>query len=275
MSAFTLDVAEANFESEVVQYSRQKPVVVDFWAAWCQPCRILGPLLERLATEAGGTFRLAKVDVDANNALAAQYGVQGIPSVKGFRDGKLVSQFVGAQGEAAVRQFLAELVPSPADRLVQEAAQLGHMHRWAEAEKLARSAWDALPQSGAASLLLLRAQLGQGKWEDARETITVFPAGKESSDAEKLRPLVDFMSEVNARNDLSSDGFAAGYRQCGLLASRGEFLPALDGLLDLLRQDKHYRGDVARKVYLAILEVLGDADPLSREYRDRLASVLF
>jgi putative thioredoxin len=275
MAANIVDVGEANFESEVVQYSKQKPVVVDFWAAWCQPCRVLGPMLERLTSESNDSFRLAKVDVDANNALAARFGVQGIPSVKGFRDGKLVAQFVGAQGEAAVRKFLADLVPSPADRMVQEAIHLGHTHCWDEAEKLARTAWDLAPLAGAAPLILMRAQLAQGNLEGARKTLSAFPQSKELSEAEKMGVLLDFISEAKTNQPSPADGFAAGYRQCGLLAARGDFPAVLDGLLDLLRQDKHYREDGARKVYLAILDVMGDADPLTHDYRDRLASVLF
>jgi putative thioredoxin len=131
------------------------------------------------------------------------------------------------------------------------------------------------PQSGAAALLLLRAQLLQGKSEDAQKTIGSFPATKETTEAEKLRPLLEFIAEAKTIRETPRDSFAAGYFQCGLLAARGSFPPALDGMLDLLRQDKHYRKDEARKVYLAILEAMGETDPLTRDYRDRLASVLF
>ncbi|MBM3502136.1 MAG: co-chaperone YbbN, partial [Armatimonadetes bacterium] len=106
------DVDEGTFSAEVLLRSHEVPVVVDFWAAWCAPCRTLGPLLERLTVEAGGAFQLAKVDVDASPNLAVRYGVRGIPAVKGFRGGEVAAEFVGAQPEPLVRRFLQRLAPS-------------------------------------------------------------------------------------------------------------------------------------------------------------------
>ena len=113
-----IEVGEADFQDRVVQASRTTPVVVDFWAGWCRPCLVLSPLLEGLAAEFAGRFVLAKVDVDANEGLAARFGVRGIPSVKGFRDGQVVAEFVGAQPEELVRRFLDRVVPSEADERV-------------------------------------------------------------------------------------------------------------------------------------------------------------
>ena len=121
LSEHIRDVDESTFEAEVLLRSHDLPVVVDFWAPWCEPCRVLGPLLERLAIEAGGAFRLAKVNVDDNPKLAVRYGVQGIPAIKGFRHGEVVSELVGNQPEPIVRRFLQRLAPSQFDRGLEEA----------------------------------------------------------------------------------------------------------------------------------------------------------
>jgi len=124
MGQFAYDVDASNFREIVIEGSKQAPVVVDFWAEWCGPCKVLKPILEKLADEYGGKFILAKVDSDRNQELAAQFGVRGIPSVKAIVDGKLADEFSGALPESAVRQFLDRLIPSPADELRAQAAEL-------------------------------------------------------------------------------------------------------------------------------------------------------
>ena len=120
--SLVINVSEQTFAAEVIEKSKQIPVVVDFGAAWCAPCRTLGPILERLAVEFQGTFILAKLDVDRNQRLSQQYGVQGIPAVKAFRHGRVVSEFVGTIPEPKVREFLRQLIPNEADRLAAQGA---------------------------------------------------------------------------------------------------------------------------------------------------------
>ena len=137
-SDFIRSVTEADFEYEVIAFSRQTPVLVDFWAEWCNPCRTLGPILERLTEEAQGAFRLAKVDVDANPNLAIRFSVRSIPAVKSFRDGQVVSEFVGAQPEPRLREFIRALAPSQTDLLLEKGVSYLDEQQWASAENLFR-----------------------------------------------------------------------------------------------------------------------------------------
>ncbi|MCH7497524.1 MAG: thioredoxin fold domain-containing protein [Candidatus Marinimicrobia bacterium] len=144
---YIYDSSEATFENDVIRRSEETPVVVDFWAPWCGPCRVLGPTLERLANESDGAFYLAKVNVDENPQLSLRFGVQGIPAVKAFRDGKVVSEFVGAQPEPRVREFLKEIAPTEADQAVEDAASMLATRHWAEAEERYRVVLDSQPGS--------------------------------------------------------------------------------------------------------------------------------
>jgi putative thioredoxin len=275
MNPNIVEVAETDFDQEVVRYSMETPVVVDFWAPWCAPCRMLGPMLEKLATEAAGTFRLAKVNIDENPGLSARFGVQSIPMLKAFREGKVVAEMVGAQGEGAVRKFLGGLAPGPAEQALAEARGLLTARRWGEAEQSARRALEREPGNGTAGLYLVKALLRQGRGSPALELLDRFSFGNETAAADRLRPLAALLAEVGSSADQPANEMEAGYLQTARLLERGNYPAALDGLLGLLRRDKHYRNDDARKVFLAALEILGDDDPLTREYRDELASVLF
>lgn len=274
-SANVVDVSEATFERDVINASRQAPVVVDFWAPWCGPCRMLGPTLEKLAREADGQFRLAKVNVDENQGLAMRYGVQGIPAVKAFRDGKVVAEFVGAQPEAQVRQFIKKLAPAPTDRAADGAAELLAAHRWADAEQ----AFRRLAQNGAtaaASLGLAKALIAQGKGREAERTLEPIRDGVEAAAAEKLRAAARWLAVAQADQAAAAPNSPdALFAQAGAVATRGDIHAALEGLLAVLRRDRRYRSGEAQRIMLAYFDILGDADPLTREYRNKLASVLF
>jgi putative thioredoxin len=270
------DVSEATFEQDVIMRSHEVPVLVDFWAEWCGPCRILGPILERLAIEAGGEFELAKLNVDDNAGLAVRYGVQGIPAVKAFRNGEVVSEFVGAQPEARVRRFVDNLVPSQAEQDVAEAKSLLATRHYAEAEAAFRQVLDEEDGNPAAALGLVQSLLMQGKGEDASQILKDFPAGSEWAVAERLKPLASLLVEAHdSQADEHEDPLEAQLHQAANLVRRGNLPAAMDGLLGVLRSDKRYRQGLPKDALLALFALLGDGDPLTRQYRDELASVLF
>ncbi|MGQ9489705.1 MAG: thioredoxin [Anaerolineae bacterium] len=273
---FVIEVSEANFQAEVIARSRQVPVVVDFWAPWCGPCRMLGPVLEKLVREYNGSFILAKLNTDENQRLAMQFGIQGIPAVKGFRDGRVVAEFVGALPEPQVRQFLQRLgVGRPAATQGPDPEALLAAGRYVEAEAVYRR----LLASGngnqpALNLGLAKALLGQGKGQPARQLLEGITEGPEVAAAQTLLPLAIMLtlapSEVNGGGEIASL-----YQRAVQGMTAGDLRKAMDALLDVLRRDKRYRNGEPRQAMLAIFALLGDEHPLTREYRTKLASVLF
>lgn len=276
LSQHIVDVDEGSFENEVVMRSHDTPVVVDFWAPWCGPCKVLGPLLERLTIEAGGTFRLAKINVDDNPSLAIRYGVQGIPAVKAFQDGEVVSQFVGAQPESMVRSFIERLVPSESDESLERAKSLLATRHWKQAEGAFREIYEQDDSNAKAALGLIHSLLMRGRGEEALKVLNNFPPGEEWATAERLKPLANLIAEVEKNGPRPEDDpLAARMYQAGRLVIRGNLAGALDGLLDVLREDKRYRDGFVKDAVLGIFILLGDEDPLTRDYRSELASVIF
>jgi putative thioredoxin len=273
-----IDVQEATFENDVIQKSFEKAVVVDFWAAWCGPCRMLGPTLERLANEPDSNFVLAKVDVDSNQGLAMRYGIQGIPAVKAFRDGQVVDDFVGAQPEPMVRQFIERIAPSAAGKAVLSGENLLLDRQWTEAESLFREMLEQDPADAKARLGLAKSLLGQGDGCKAHFYLEDLKLTTETMDpAERLMPLADYLCAASEIKDKNAEVTVveAQYRQAARLFRDGKFAPGLDGLLEVLRQNKEYRSGQAKAVVLGIFELLGDEDPLTQVYRRELASILF
>lgn len=276
LSQYILDVEEATFESQVILKSHEVPVVVDFWASWCGPCRMLSPILERLAIEAGGGFVLAKLDVDGSPNLAIRYGVQGIPAVKAFRNGEVVAQFVGAQPESMVRRFITALAPSEAQQEIEEARSLLATRHFAQSEAAFREVFTADESNADAALGLVESLLMQGEGRQAMEILRDFPAGTAWAKAEQLKPLAELLAETEASGPADNgDPLEAGLHQSARLLTKGNLPAAMDGLLEILRQDKNYRSGLPKQALLALFALLGDEDPLTRQYRDELASILF
>lgn len=273
-----IDVSEANFEYDVIQQSYDVPVVVDFWASWCGPCRMLTPILEKVAADPSHIFILAKLNVDENPNAAMRYRVQGIPAVKAFRDGQVVAEFSGVIPEPRVRQFIQRIAPSQADKHLSAANSLLVTRHWTEAETAFREILSRHPFHPVATLNLARALLAQGHGCEAVRHLESLTDGLELAQARQLLPLARYLCQSATMPAGWEDEAALielQYRHVSRIWERGNFAAAMDGLLEALRQDKNYRDGEVKAVMLGIFELLGEADPLTQTYRRELASVLF
>jgi putative thioredoxin len=244
-----VDVTEANFQSAVIDRSHQVPVVVDFWAEWCGPCRSLGPVIERAVAARAGKVELAKIDVDSNPTISRDYGIQSIPAVKAFKDGKVAAEFVGAQPPAAVERFLDTLVPSEADELVANGD-----------EQSLRRAVELEPARADALVPLARILHQRGERDEAGALLDRVPG---SFAADGLKSRIEL--EAGTEPDLSA-AFEA--------LDKGDRAHALELLLDALPSSDGSKENV-RKVIVGILDELSVDDPLARESRRKLAAALY
>ena len=275
LSEHIVDVDEATFEQAVLLRSHEVPVLVDFWAEWCGPCLILGPMLERMAIEFGGDFLLAKVDVDENPGLSIRFGVQGIPAVKAFRMGEVVAEFVGAQPEKMVRRFLDEVVPSVSDLALGSASSLLATRHWVEASEAYQEILDEDDENSEAALGLVKSLLMQGQGDEALRMLKNFPAGAEWTEAQKLNVLARFVSNQEDGSVAADDPLILRMDRAASLLRVGNYPAAMDGLLEVLREDKQYEKGLVKDLMLAIFLLLGEDDSLTRDYREELASILF
>ena len=258
-----VDVTDADFESVVIQGSSTRPVIVDMWAAWCGPCRTLGPILEKVAEERDGAFLLAKLDVDANTVgqeLLAAVQSQGIPTVVAFRDGAPVSMFIGAYPEQEVNRFVDSVLPSEAELVAGDAQAEAESGDLEAAERDFRQALEKDPDNrdarvGLADLLARR--------EDYREAEELVRPVLPDPDAERVMARV----RVGSWGDLSPDGTLASAKR---RAAEGGWREALDALLQMLPGEPQ-----AREAMVDVFAVLGDEDPIVTEYRRKLANALF
>ena len=275
VSDFIINVDEDDFEYEVLQYSLQTPVVVDFWAEWCVPCRVLSPLLEQFARDGAGSFRLAKVNVDQNGKLAKHYKVRNIPAVKAFVDGHVVAEFSGVIGEDGLRSFIRRLTPAQEDLLFAKGNNLMVLGDFAGAEEAYRGFLSGQPNHTGALLGLIRALLFQGKSEEPRILLQNFPASPEYNTAQLLKPVAEVYREFEATEVTSEDPLDAAFKNGIRLAKRGNLLAAMDGFLDILRRDKDFRKGQVKDIFVGWLALIGEAHPEARQYRKLLSSVLF
>jgi putative thioredoxin len=282
MPAHVIDVSSATFEREVLEASKQAPVVVDFWAPWCGPCRALGPVLEKLAAAYGGRFKLAKINSDENQDLAAAFGVRSIPTVIGFRDGRPAAQFLGAVPESQARAFIDKLLPSPSQLEQARAAALRKAGDPNGAALALRRALELDAGNDAARLDLAEVLIELGRPTEATPLL------------DAVRPDVDLEARVSALRAAAafagSGADEGGLRRrlaanpadhdarlalAGAYAGKKRYREALDELLEIVRRQRDWNDGAARKQALDIFNLAGDQPELVSEYRRKLASALY
>jgi putative thioredoxin len=284
MSGFIRDIEEKDFQQLVVERSATVPVVVDFWAAWCGPCRVLGPLLEREIERLGGRVELAKVDTEANPEISERFGIRGIPAVKAFRHGKVVAEFEGARPAAFLQSWLAQVAPSPARQALEQAEQALGRGDSAAAEAELRKLLDDKEVGSRSAWRLAHMLLGLGRLEEIEALLgRVDPRSKEAETIPTLRRQLQFHADAAAYGGeeraqaalaANPEDLEARYALGSALAARGEVAGALEEFLGIVSRNRKFRSDGARIAMLALFDRIGHDNELVRTYKRKLQVVL-
>jgi len=283
------DATDASFAADVIDASRDQPVIVDFWATWCGPCRQLGPALERAVSAAKGKVKLVKVDIDKNPAYAGQLRVQSIPAVFAFVDGRPVDGFMGALPDSQVKAFVDKLAkmakgggPSPIDEvlaLAKESLELGDMGGAAQAYA---QVLQADPKNPKALGGLAKVYMASGDAERAREVLAMAPPEAKDPDLDSVRAALSLAAEApsdtaafEARLAKDAHDHEARFELAKALAGRHKLAEAADHLLTIIEQDRAWNEEAARKQLLTVFEAAGPMSEVARNGRRRLSAILF
>ena len=284
MIAFSFDTATESFERDVLQASQKVPVLVDFWAPWCAPCRVLKPILEKLAGEYQGRFLLAKVNSDEHPQLSARFGVRSIPNVKAFVDGKLADEFTGALPESGVRAFIDRLIPTPGEKLRRTARALVTQGDFDEAERHLRSALEIEPANHGVRLDLVELLLAKNSHAEADEMFAPIPERERDERADRLYSVLAFwkksrqlppIEELEAKLAANPDDLPSLLALGERLVADRRYEPALAALLQVVRKDRGALRTSARKLMVEVFKLAEDQAGLVSEYRKLLAGALY
>ena len=283
-----LDITTAQFMSEVVEYSRGKPVLIDFWAPWCGPCKQLTPVLEAAAARAGGKIRLVKMNIDDHPEVAGQMGIQSIPAVVAFVDGQPKDAFMGAKSEREIDQFIEKLVgpsgPSPLETALEEAAGMMGDGKWGEAGRIFSEIIKQIPDNRDALAGYGLCALNTGNFEQARQALANAGPVDGHQGLETLRAAIDLAEQAEQVGDFGEleeavkkdpKNFQARYDLALALNGVGRREEAADQLFEIMMKDRNWNEEAAKKQLLQFFEAWGQTDPDTLAARRRLSSLLF
>ncbi|MGH8577969.1 MAG: tetratricopeptide repeat protein [Gammaproteobacteria bacterium] len=279
------EVNEADFSARVIERSRELPVLVDFWAPWCAPCRMLTPILARIAGEYAGRMELVGVNIDENPDLARTYRVQSIPLVQLYRDGAIVEEFLGVQPEGVIRALMGRHIERASDRAREAARAALARGDTKHAEALLREALAADPDNDRMPPDLAGLLIGTGRYDEADEVLDGLPARRAlDEDIAALRARIKYgrlaaqaPSEERLRQAIAADpgDCEARYRLAARLIMEHSFEAALEQLLEIVRRDRAFGDDAARKAMLEVFALMGGEGPIVKRYRTLLSSLLY
>lgn len=277
-------IDQTNAQQILVEESFNRPVLVDFWADWCEPCKQLMPLLEKLADEYAGAFLLAKINADEQQGIAGQLGVRSLPTVMLFKDGQPVDGFTGAQPETAIRELLQKHLPSPWDAKIAEATDLLDQGQTAEAVALLRSAWEESNRLLEVTLAYAGALLEANRLDDAEAVLNEVRLVDRDAVHEQLMAQIELKREagkspeveaLEADLEANPESHDVRVKLAVQLTAGGQYREALEHLLHVLRIDRDWNNGEAKRLYLDTIASIGKGDPLAAEYQRKLFSILY
>ena len=284
MSEFIVNIDETNAAQLLIEESHKRPVVVDFWADWCEPCKVLMPLLEKIAKEYQGAFLLAKVNADEQQMIAQQFGVRSLPTVMVIQDGQPVDGFAGAQPEAQVREMLEKYLPKPWDGLLQLAQEAMEQGKFAEALTPLRQAWEDSGRLYDITLAYVRALIECLRLDEAESALDSVRMADQDDAYEQLRAQLEIKREAAKSPEIEAleqrlaanpDDLDVRHQLAVQYTNAGHFKDAMEHFVTILQQDLDHGDGATKRLLLDTIATLGKGDPLAAEYQRKLYSLLY
>lgn len=280
----SVDITLENAQQLLIDESFKRPVVVDFWADWCAPCKSLMPILEKFATQFNGAFLLAKVNADEQNVIASQFGVRSLPTVMVIKDGQPIDGFTGAQTEIQVRELLEKYLPKPWELPLAEAQQFMAASDYASALPLLRKAYDESRHLAAIAFLLVESNIALNRLETAETILSTINAVDRNEQYDELIAQIILKKQIAKSPELlalevayasDSGNIDTAYSLALHYVQAKDYRPALELLIDILRKNRGYADGQARKTLTDLLVFLGKGDPLAIEFQRKLFTLLY